>query len=121
MANNRLETTLEAINGGQNWAILTGKSNGYPYENGKRVSDTPNHMKITIALQGNSLTPLTVKIEGGTDPLANVSVEKIATACSSLKFIPVQFTDCKVTLYSIDGQMVMSAIASGVELVNLNK
>lgn len=121
MANNKIETTLAAINGGQEIVILTGKSSGYNYEGGKRTGDTPTHTKIAVALQGNRLAALTVKIEGSADPLPGVSDEQIAAACSGVKLLAVKFTDCKVSIYSIGGQMVMSATASGVELVNAGK
>lgn len=118
---NKVETVFSAINGGQEIAILTSKSSGYAFEGGKRTSDTPTHTKIGVALQGNRLTPLTVKVEGSTDPLPSISDEQIAAACLSVKLLAVRFTDCKVSIYSIGGQMVMSATASGVELVNMSK
>jgi hypothetical protein len=121
MANNKLETTFAAVNGGQDSAILTGKSPIYPYEGGKRISETPTGTKVDVALQGNRFTPLTVKIEGNTNILPNCSNEQINTACASVKLIAVRFVDCKISLYSIGGQMVMSATASGVELVNFGK
>lgn len=118
---NKIETTLAAVNGGQDVAILTAKGSVYPFENGKRTSDTPIGTKFTVALQGNRLTTLTVKIEGTSDPLPNVLDEKIEAACNGLKFFLVRFQDCKVALYSIGGQMAMTATSSGIELVNAGK
>lgn len=122
MANNKLEVSLSAVNGGQGeFAILTGKSPIYPYEGGKRTSETPIGTKISVVLQGNRFAPLDVKILGASDPLPSISGEKIEASCAGIKLLAVRFTDCKIALYSIGGQMVMSATATGVELVNFSK
>lgn len=118
---NKLEVSLSAVNGGQDFAILTGKSPIYPYEGGKRTSETPIGTKVSVALQGNRFTPLDIKILTAADPLPNVTDEKIESSCADVKLISVRFVDCKISLYSIGGQMVMSATASGVELVNASK
>lgn len=115
---NKLDTNLPAVNGGQDFAILTGKGSIYSYEGGKRTSDTPIGTKISVALQGNRFAPLDVKILNATDPLPNVTDEQIQASCAEIKLIAVRFTDCKISLYSIGGQMVMSATASGLELRN---
>lgn len=117
MANNKLEVTLPAINKGQDFAILTGKSPIYPYEDGKRTSETPIGTKINVVLQGNRFTPLTVKIEGRADPLPKISDEEIETTLANIELLVVRFIDCQITLYTIGGQMVMSATATGVEVV----
>lgn len=117
MANNKLEVSLPAINKGQEFAVLTGKSPIYFYEDGKRTSETPIGTKITVALQGNRFTSLTVKIEGKTDPLPNITDEEIETSLVNIELFVVKFTDCRVTLYNIGGNMVMSATATGVEIV----
>lgn len=118
MANNKLDTSLPAVNGGQEFAILTGIGPIYKYEGGKRVGETPIGTKISVVLQGNRFAPLDVKILNATDPLPNITDEKIQASCAEVKLIAVRFTDCKISLYSIGGQMIMSANASGVELVN---
>lgn len=120
MANNKLNVNLETVNSGQPFAILTGIGPIYKYEGGKRTSETPIGTKISVALQGNRFAPLDVKILNSTDPLPNITDEKIQSSCAEVKLIAVRFTDCKISLYSIGGQMVMSATASGVELVNTN-
>lgn len=117
MANNKLEVTLAAINKGQDYAILTSKNPIYSYTEGKRTSETPIGTKITVALQGNRFTSLTVKIEGKTDPLPNISDEEIETSLVNIELFVVKFTDCRITLYTINGQMIMSATATGVEIV----
>lgn len=118
---NKLEVDLPAVNNGQKFAILTGKSPIYEYKDGKRTSEIPIGEKIRVALQGNRFTPLDVKILNATDSLPNISDEKIEASCAEIKLIAVQFVDCKISLYSIGGQMAMSATASGVELVNSGK
>ena len=95
MASNKLEVTLAALNKGQDYAILTGKSPIYSYDNGKRTSDSPIGFKVSVALQGNRLSPLSVKIE----------------------LLVVRFIDCIINIYTINGQMLMSATATGVEIV----
>ena len=105
-----------SINGGMEHAILTGKSPIYPYENGKRTGDTPIGWKLTVVLPGNCFTALTVKINNPSEPLPDVSEERIMQACSTLKILLVRLIDCTVSLYAIDG-LRMSAVASGVELV----
>lgn len=121
MAKNKLEVPLQAVNSGLDYAILTGKSFYYPYENGKRTDETPLGMKVEVALPGNRLSPLTVKVEGATDPLPAISDEEIEASCTNTKLVAVRFADCKVSLYSINGQMVMSATATDAELVNFKK
>jgi hypothetical protein len=115
----KIELDLAAVNGGQDFAVLTGKGVIYPYEGGKRTSDVPVGTKVTVALQGNMLTPLSVKIPGNADPLPKASDEQIAASMASLKLVGVRFTDCRISLYSIENQIVMSATASGVELVSI--
>ncbi|MGL4668669.1 MAG: hypothetical protein ACRCWR_12180 [Saezia sp.] len=114
MASNKLEMLFAAINGGQEDAILTGKDDLYPYENGKR-GDTKIGTKWQVVLQGNRFSSLTVKIEGP-DPLPKVTDSQIAESCATLNLMYVRFTDCKITVYAIDG-MVMTATAKSVSLV----
>lgn len=117
----KIEVSLPAVNNGIDYAILTGKNFAYHYENGKRTDETPTGTKIEVALQGNRFSPLTVKIDGTIDSLPEISDEEIEASCTNMKLIAVRFTDCKIALYSINGNMVMSATATGVELVNFKK
>lgn len=120
---NRIETTFAAVNGGLPEGILTGKSPVYSYDgNGKRTSEIPTAHKITVALLGNRLTPLAVKIDGSTDPLPEISDEQIDLACrgdNDAEFIFVSFKNAVVSIYSIDRQMVMSGKAEGVQISQL--
>ena len=122
---NKLETSLAGVNNGLQECILTAKAPVPAYDtNGKKVSDVPVAYKVTVALLGNRLTPLTFRIEGGADPLPKISDEQIESACrgdNGADFIYVTFKDAVVTLYSIGGQMVMSGKSSGVEVINAGK
>lgn len=117
MSTNKITTTLESVNNGINYAVLTGISDIYPYENGKKIGDNPIGKKIEIALQGNNFKTISVKIESNINVLQNISNEQISSACSALKLIPVRFTDCVVHIYSINNNMIMTATASNVEIV----
>lgn len=120
MASNKIEIGFPAVNGGQIWGILTGQSPILAYNGGKKVSDDPIGHKFNFALQGNRFTSLSVKIEGTADPLPEVTDEQLQEACASMKLIAAKPIGCKVTLYSIGGEMVMTATATGIELVNTN-
>ncbi|MCL2638498.1 MAG: hypothetical protein FWD48_09030 [Oscillospiraceae bacterium] len=114
----KLDLTLAAVNGGQEFAILTEKANLFPYADGKKTSETPIGTKFTVALQGGKFTSLTVKVRGA-DQLPNVSDEAITAACAAMKPIFVKFADCRVTLYPTGG--IITAEASGIELINAAK
>ena len=118
--NNKLETSFPAVNGGVNWGILTACSPIFAYEGGKKVSDVPIGRKFNFALQGNRFTSLSVKIEGAADPLPQITDEQLQEACASMKLIAAKPIGGKVTLYSIGGEMVMTATATGIELVNIS-
>lgn len=114
----KVETTLEAVNGGHKYAICTGKRFAYPYdEQGKRKSDKPNAVNVDVALQGNSFLNVAIKIDGSTDLLPDLTDDDIKAACSAMKPYLVRFANCKISLYTINGEMRMSGTASGVELV----
>ena len=113
---NKLTVNLATVNGGLDYCILTGKGLMSLYENGTK-SDKSGGTKVNVVLQGNRFTPLNVQIEGDNNVLPNLTDDQINDACSSLKLIPVRFSDCKITLYSINNNMVMSATASGCEIL----
>lgn len=115
----RIETTLSAINGGLDFAMLNEKAEIYSYENGKRVSDTPIGMRLTLALPGARLTQLAVKFDH--DPLPKVTDEMIAEACMSCNFMYVQIPDCVVNVYasSSTGGLGMTGTAQTAQLVTL--
>lgn len=117
---NKLIVTLATVNGGLDYCILTAKAPIPLYENGTKLKKSGG-TKLSVLLQGNRFTPLNVKIEGDNNVLPNLTDEQINDACLSLKLIPVRFTDCKITLYSINNNMIMSATASGCEILSNKK
>lgn len=71
----KLNVDLPAVNAGYDYAVLTGKTDIFPYENGRKVSDVREGGKLTLALQGARLAPLAVKFDH--DPLPNLTDEQI--------------------------------------------
>lgn len=117
MANNRVELSgLEAINGGISTCILTEKKPIYSYVDNKKVDGPPAGWRIGVALHGCRFESLTVRIEGASDPLPDISDEDIVAACRS-KVIAVAFDQLKVTLYTINGNLVKTGVAAGVAIV----
>jgi hypothetical protein len=115
-----LITTLQSVNGGLDTCILCSKQDVKNYVDGKPVSDVPAAVKFGVALHGAKLTPLTVRIENYSR-FTKILDEQISEACAMQKFIIVRFTDCIVKLYTINGQIQMSATASDLEIVNSGK
>ncbi len=118
---NKIETTLAAVNGGVDVALLVGKAPIYPYENNKRMSDIPVGVRLTLALQNARMAQLAVKFDH--DPLPKVSDEEIAEATGNLKFLYVQIPDAVVTLFSGSSSngIGMTATASTAQIVAPNK
>lgn len=112
---------LESLNGGLDWVILAGKRPGYPFKDGKRLSDTPEKYNYDVKLPGNCYAELTVSIPGSVDALAAVTDEQIAEGCATLRPILIRFSDCIVKVYTIRGEQRMSATACGIELVKPSK
>lgn len=111
-----LTVDLAAVNGGVSYAILTGKSEIFPYSDGKKTSDEAIGMKLTLALQNSRLSPLTVKFDH--DPLPSVDDSQIEAACGASKFIYVRISDCKVKVYSSTGSgLGMTATGAAAEIV----
>lgn len=115
-----LNVNLAAVNGGVDYAILTAKNEIFPYADGKRTSDTPIGVKLTLALQNSRLSALAVKFDH--DPLPNVEDAQIEAACSACKFLLVKIPDCKVKVYSSSGSgLGMSATGETTEIVTPGK
>ena len=115
----RVTTTLESVNGGMNYAVLVEKSNIFDWQNGKRTSDTPTGVRLTLALPGARMSQLAVKFDHH-DPLPKVADEQIAAACASCNFLYIQIPDAVVTLYSTDSGIGMTATAETARIVTLN-
>lgn len=117
MANNKIELEgLAPVNGGLSQAILTSKSPVFEYKDNQRVGELPIAWRFGVVLPGGRFSGLTVKIDGATDPLPELTDESIGEACRA-KAILVTFTDLKVTLYTIKGELVKSGMATGISVV----
>lgn len=115
----KLEVDLPAVNAGLDYALLVGKADVFPYENGKRTSDVRTGVKLTLALQGSRLSTLTVKFDH--DPLPKITDEEIEEAVMNCKFVFVQIPDCAVNLFSSgSGGIGMTATAETAQIVTLN-
>lgn len=115
----KINVDLPSVNGNADYAVITGKDDIFPFENGKR-SETRTGVKLTLALQKSRLTPLVVKFDH--DPLPKVSDEQIKAATENCKFMFVQVPDCEVNLYSSNnGGIGMSATAQTAQIVSLEK
>lgn len=117
MAANKIEVEgLPAINGGIASAILTEKKPVFPYTDGKRSSEVPTAWRIGVVLPGSRFDSLSVRTEGSADPLPAISDEDIVEACRS-KPVVVTFDQLKVTLYTINGNLVKTGTAAGISIV----
>ena len=111
-----LTVNLAAVNGGVDYAVLTGKTDIFAYADGKKSSETPIGVKLTLALQNARLTPLVVKFDH--DPLPSVEDAQIEAACSALKFLMVRIQNCQVKVYSSSGSgLGMTATGAAAEIV----
>lgn len=111
---------INIYNGSLEWFILSGLTPVYNYVDKQRQGDTPIAWRVNVALPGNSLAPLSVKIEGPTRPLA-VTDEQITDSLASLRFVLVNFVEGQVRLYTMNGKIQASASAHSVELVKSSK
>lgn len=115
---NRINTTIEAVNGGQDYAILVGKSDVFDYANGQRSSKERVGVRLNLALQGCKMTPLSARLES--DPLPDYTDDQLSEMCKQRKFIYVKLLECVVSLYTMNGSMGMSATAKGAEVIGNN-
>ncbi len=116
---NKIETTLMAINGNQDFAIIVGKSDVFQYENGQRTSKERVGVRLNLALQGNKLTPISARIDGA-DPLPDLTDEHIAETCRQRKFLYVKLIEPVVSIYTINNNINMTATAKGAEIIGNN-
>lgn len=115
---NRIELDLAGVNKGVDYALLTGKADIFPYENGKRISEDRTGVRLTLALQNSRLATLSVRFDH--DPLPKVTDEEIEAATAACKFLYVQIPDATVTIYSGgNGGINMTATANTAQLVTL--
>ena len=110
----RINTTMEAVNAGQDFALLVGKSDVYEYDNGQRTSKERVGVRLNLALQGCKMAPLAARLES--DPLPELTDDQISEMCKQRKFVYVKLHDCVVSLYTLNGGMGMSATAKSAEI-----
>ena len=116
----RITATITTVNGGLDYIILCEKSNLYQYEDGKRTSDTPIGTRLTVALPGARLAPLSVRFE--TDPIPKITDEQIRESIEDCHFLYAALPDCEASIYpSTNGGIGMSATGKTVQLVELEK
>lgn len=114
----KFNTVLPTVNGGLDFGLLAEKSDLFQYEGGKKVSEERIGVKLTLALPGARLSPLTIKFDH--DPLPKVTDEAIAAANASCQFLYVQVPDCSISLYSTSNGLGMTATGMTAQLVTLN-
>lgn len=118
----KLSVDLPSVNAGYDYAVLTGKSSIFSYgSDGKRTSNEPIGIKLTLALQGSRLSTLAVKFDH--DPLPKITDEEIEESVMNCKFIFVQVPDAIVSLFSSSsngGGIGMSATADSAQIVTLD-
>lgn len=110
-----------ALNGGLDWAILTGKSPVYHYENGKRTGDIPEKFRYKAIMPGCCYSEISISVPGSIDALAAITDEQIAESCANLRPLLVRFINCTVKVYSKDGEQKLAGTANAVELVKSSK
>lgn len=64
MASNKLEVTLAALNKGQDYAILTGKSPIYSYDNGKERAILPLASRLVLPYKATASPPYLLRLKG---------------------------------------------------------
>lgn len=108
---------VAGLNGNQD-VVLVGKSPLLNYENGKPKSSVPIGVKYQVALPGNRLTTITVKIEGAYQ-CPQLTYEDIQEATSQGDYIYVNFLGSVCNMYTISGEQRISATAKSLSLLVL--
>lgn len=105
---------LPALNNGKTTAILTALNISREYEDGKATGKNLG-FTYTIALPGNQLEKISVKIPGDT-PL--MEQEAIDAATASMNFVLVEFTNFKARSYQnfTTKELLWTATADGIKL-----
>ena len=110
MAKLDINLNIPSINNGTDKVILTGKNEGEDQKTKEIVT------RYSVALPGNRLNAMTVKIKGK-DMLATIKDDEISTGIANGKHIFVTFEGCQIKLYVIDGNQILSATATGVKII----
>lgn len=114
----KMETTLEAVNGGDNTVILVAKKLMYAKGSDGKATDTIESVRLDVLLPKSRMNALAVKFT--TDPLPKLTDEEIAQACADLAPPIVQLEGTTVKLYSNPtGGLVMTATAETAKIISL--
>jgi hypothetical protein len=106
--------TLAMFNAGLDHAILLDKSKAYEYgKDGKRTSDTPFGDKYTVALQGNRLMQMDVKVSGQ-DTIPNITSEMLSDGIKQGRYTMVSFEGMTVKIFNINGRDNITATANSI-------
>lgn len=116
----RITSTLPSVNADLDVVILCEKSPIYSFADGKRTSDTPIGTRLTVALPGARMAPLSVRFDNA-DPLPKISDEYLRESLEACKFLYATLPDCEVTLYPSANGIGMTAVGKSVQLVNLEQ
>lgn len=114
----KMETTLEAVNGGDNTVILVAKKLVYAKGSDGKATDNVEGVRLDVLLPKSSMTALAVKFAA--DPLPKLTDEEIAQACADFAPPIVQLSGTTVKLYSNPtGGLGMTATAETAKIINL--
>lgn len=117
MAMYKMNTTLEAVNGGDNTVLLIGKSPIHGSADGKQT-DTVEGVRLDVLLPKARMNSLAVKFPK--DPIPKTSDEEIAAGCAELAFPILQIEGADVKIYSNPGGGIgMTATAENAKIINL--
>lgn len=118
MAMYKMNTTLEAVNGGDNTVLLIGKSLVHGRTAGGKQTDTVEGIKLDVLLPKARMNPLAIKFQK--DPISKISDEEIAVGCAELAFPILQVEGAQVKIYSNPGGGIgMTATAETAQIINL--
>ena len=109
--------TVETVNAGLSKVLLAAKAPYWDYKDKERTTQEPVGVRYSVALPGNQLTNLDVKIPGR-DTTQHLTNEVIAARNAAMDSITVEFIGSAVKLYIINGEQIVSASASAVKLVD---
>lgn len=118
MAMYKMNTTLEAVNGGDNTVLLIGKSMIYGRSADGKQTDTIEGIRLDVLLPKARMNALAIKFQK--DPIPKTSDEEIAAGCAELAFPILQVEGAQVKIYSNPGGGIgMTATAETAKIINL--
>ncbi len=114
----KMNTTVEAVNGGDNTVLLIGKSLIHGRTADGKQTDTVEGVRLDVLLPKSRMNALAVKFTK--DPIPKISDEEIAVGCAEMAFPILQIEGAQVKIYSNPGGGIgMTATAESAQIVNL--